>query len=91
MVAHAGGGVLLAVVAVAQEHGLGSSLIQEVVKGSITVIAGTLAHVGVVRHLILIAETGHDLVVAHEIGEVVLRGEHAVVYGVVPGEQLIAG
>ena len=87
---HAGGRLLLAVVAVGEVDDLRGGTCEEVAHGIVAVVTGTIAHVLVVSHLVLEAGTCGDLVVAHVVGQVVLDVGHGVVHGVVPGEELIA-
>ena len=87
--AHPGGGLGLAVIAVSQGHGLRHAVVQEVLQGGIAVVAGTVAHVVVVRHLVLEAGAGGNLVGAGVPGEVVLHGKGVVVHRIGPGEELV--
>ena len=87
---YACGRILLPVVAVGEADNLRGRAVDEVIHAGIAVVTGTVAHVGVVGHLILIAYTAHDLVVAGIVCEVVLDVEDIVVNGVIPGEELVS-
>ena len=84
------GRVLLPVVAVGEADNFRGCAVDEVIHAGIAVVTGTVAHVGVVGHLILIAYTAHDLVVAGIVCEVVLDVEDVVVNGVIPCEELVS-
>ena len=88
--AHAGGRGLLAIVAVGQTNHLGCSTVDKVIHAAVAIVTGTVAHVLVVSHLILVADTSHKLMVAVVVGNVVLDVEDSIVHGIVPGEELIA-
>ena len=87
---HTGSGLGLIAVAVGETNHLGSGLVEEVIDALVAVIAGTVAHIGIVGHLVLIAQTTHQLVVAVVVGHVILHVPNRVVNGIVVGEELIA-
>ena len=97
---HTGSRLRLTVITVSEGHDLRIAVeeqcrIQHVVLphgiGSIeTVITCTITHIHVVCHLILITDTGSDLVVLHVVSHIVLDVPDGVVNGIVPGKQLIA-
>ena len=84
-----GSGLELTVVTVSKVDDLRSGTCQEVIEAAVTVVTGTVTHVLVVSHLVLVVDTTHDLVVAFIPGQVVLDVVVDLIDGVVPGEELI--
>ena len=85
----AGSRLELTVVTVGKVDDLRSGACQEVIHALVTVVTGTVTHVLVVSHLVLVVDTTHDLVVALVPCQVVLDVVVDLVDGVVPGEELI--
>ena len=86
---YAGCRVFLAVVAVGKADNLRSSFVEEVVEAEVTVVTGTVSHIGVVGHLVLVVDTGSHLVLSAVPGDVILDTDVGVVYGIVPGKELV--
>ena len=82
--------LLLTIVAVGKADDLRSSLRKEVFQRRIAIVARTIAHILVVGHLILIEEACRKLVLAPIVGHIVLDVGNGVMYGIVPGKELIA-
>ena len=86
---YTGSRVLLTIITISHADYLRSCSVQEVIEASVTVVTCTVSHVCVVSHLILIAQTTDNLVVAEIVGKVILKIEHVVVHTIVPCEELI--
>ena len=86
---HAGSRLGLVAVSVGQADNLGSGTVDKVVNAVVAVVTRTITHVLVVGHLVLEAQTAHDLVVTIVPGHVVTQVPDGVVNGVVPGKELI--
>lgn len=69
---HAGRRICFSVVTIGQADNRRSGLIEEIVKAVIAVVTGTVSHVGVVGHLILVACSESGLVVTGIVGKVIL-------------------
>ena len=80
----------LAVISVGKADYFGSSAVDEVINTCVAIVTGTVPNIDVVGHLVLEVEASGNLVIAAEVGKVVLDAEVGVVDGVVPGEQLVA-
>ena len=76
-------------VAIGEVDGLGSGSVEEVIEGVVTIVTRTVPEICVVSHLVLVGDTGHELVVAGVDGEVVLDVDDVVVVTVLPGEEFI--
>ena len=83
-------GVVVASIAVGQAYHLGCSSVDEVIHAAIAVVAGTVTHVLVVGHLVLVGYSAGDLMTAGGVDELVLEVEDIVVHGIVVAEQLVA-
>ena len=81
---------LLAIIAIGQANNLGCCTVDKVIHALVAIVAGTVTHILVVRHLILITDTSSNLVVASVVCNVVLDVEHGVVHGIVPCKELVA-
>ena len=97
---HTGGRSLFTVVTIGEVYNLrggveqgsgvqGAVGVVHIVREVETVVTGTVTHVLVVGHLILIAEAGSEFVGTQVPGEVILHVGDGVVHGVVPGEKFI--
>ena len=87
--AYACGGSSFAIITIGQTYHFGCSTVDEVVHATIAIVTGTITHILVVRHLVLIADTCYDLVVASVVCDVVLDVEDGIVYGIVPCEEFV--
>ena len=76
-------------VAISEIDSLGGSSVEEVIEGVVTIVTRTVPEICVVSHLVLVGDTGHELVVAGVDGEVVLDIDDVVVVTVLPGEEFI--
>ena len=79
----------LAVITIGKGHDFRSLAVHKVVNALEAVVTGAFTHIGVICKLVLVAEAGGELVVAHEIGDIVLEVQYTVVNTVVPGEELV--
>ena len=87
---HACGRIHFAIVSVGEADHFRGISVDEVVDAVITVVTGTVPHVGVVSHLVLITEAHGHLVVAGIVHEVIFDVGNSIMYGVVPGEEFVS-
>ena len=87
---HARGGILFTVVTIGEADDFGCGTREEVVDAGITIIARSVAHIGVVGHLMFELHAGCDFVVAGEIGHIVLDVPNLVVHRIVVGKEFFA-
>ena len=89
VVLHAGSRLFLAIVTIGQTDDLRRCTVEEVLHREVAIVARTVTHILVVGHLVFVAQTAHNLVGTHIVGDVVLHVPDSVVNGVVPGEELV--
>ncbi len=87
---HSGCRILLSVVTIGEADNLRSRSVDEVIHALVAVITCSVSHIGIVSHLILIAQTPSNLVIAHIICKVVLHIGDGVVDSIVPCEKFIS-
>ena len=89
VILYAGSRIVVATITISQTYNLWDTTIQEVVEALVTIVTSTITLISIVSHLVLIVETGDDLVLTEIVSYIVLNIPYSIVYGIVPGKQLI--
>ena len=89
VILYAGSRIVVATITISQTYNLWNTTIQEVVETLVTIVTSTITLISIVCHLVLIVETGDDLVLTEIVSYVILDIPYSIVYSIVPGKQLI--